>query len=115
MHEMSLVQTLFLQLEELARENNCQKILTVTVEIGPLSGVVIDSFQFGFDVLAAERDLTSKARLQIEIPTLCYTCSSCGKTGERTEERPRQCPFCKETLLIPVGGDDLLLLQVEME
>jgi hydrogenase nickel insertion protein HypA len=115
MHEMSLVQTLFLQLQDLARDNGATKIRSVTMEIGPLSGVVIDSFQFGFEILAAEQEMTKDARLIIEIPTVRYTCITCNKVLTTAGDRPQQCDACEETLLIPEGGDDLLLMQVEME
>lgn len=114
MHEISLVQNLFQQLEQLAKENNCDKIRTVTMEVGPLSGVVVDSFQFGFDILSRDHPLLQEAELKIELPPVNYTCSSCGGM-EICEQRPESCPQCGETLLIPEGGDDLILKQVELE
>ena len=57
MHEMSLVQGLFQQLYRIARENNANKVLRLTMSVGPLSGVAIESFQFGFDILTKEDDL----------------------------------------------------------
>jgi ribosomal protein S27E len=32
-----------------------------------------------------------------------------------TGPKPEECPKCSELLLIPKGGEDLILLQVEME
>ena len=115
MHEMSLVQGLLQQLHSIARENNATKVLRLTMSIGPLSGVVIDSFQFGFDILSKEDDLFRDARLEIEIPAVTYRCSSCSDTIETNEEKPDGCRSCGEMLLIPEGGDDLILQQVEME
>ena len=40
MHEISLVQNLIQQLKELAAANKSSRIITVTMEIGPLAGVV---------------------------------------------------------------------------
>lgn len=119
MHEISLVQNLFHQLRELAAENGASKINSVTMEIGPLSGVVLDSFQFGFEILSAEETLFEGTKLIIAPSTVKYHCSSCGHnvtvTGNDPGIRPDSCPNCKELLLIPEGGDDLLLLQAEME
>jgi len=115
MHEISLVQSLFHQLQDLATSNKATKVISVTMEIGPLSGVVVDSFQFGFDILSADDDLVRGAKLNIQIPPVTYTCSTCGHIETVTGAKPEQCVQCQELFLIPNGGNDLLLLQVEME
>lgn len=115
MHEMSLVQNLFAQLQELATENKATKVISVTMQIGPLSGVVQDSFQFGFDALSAETPLCNDAQLIIEVPMVSFTCMECSTVTERAQAKLESCPCCDETFLIPSGGDDLILLQVEME
>ncbi len=115
MHEISLVQGLLAQLRGLAAANQASKILKVTMEIGPLAGVVVDSFRFGFDILAAEDDLVRGTLLIIEVPPVRYTCTGCGKVLVTAGERPEGCPSCDELLLFPEGGDDIILRQVEME
>jgi hydrogenase nickel incorporation protein HypA/HybF len=115
MHEISLVQGLIAQLRSLAAENSASKILSVTMEIGPLSGVVVDSFRFGFDILTAEDELVRGAQLRVEVVPVRYTCTGCGKILVTAGERPDGCPDCGELLLFPDGGDDLILRQVEME
>jgi len=111
---MSLVQGLLIQLNELAKEHDRSKVISVCMEIGPLSGVVIDSFQFGFDILAKEDVLTKDAKLIIESPPAIYRCFGCGKEVEAVK-RPESCSECSETLFSPQGGDGLILRQVEME
>lgn len=115
MHEISLVQGLFQQLAELAASNKAVKVTSVTMEIGPLSGVVIDSFQFGFDILSADDDLLRGAKLIMKVPAVTYTCTNCSHIMTSTGAKPEECAECGELFLIPDGGDDLLLLQVEME
>lgn len=115
MHEMSLVQNLFEQIKDLAKENDASKIISVTMEIGPLCGVVLDSFQFGFDVLSAEYPAFEGAELKIIVPPVTYTCTGCEFSKEYTTEKPDACSKCGDTFLIPIGGDDLILQQVEME
>lgn len=115
MHEISLVQGLFEQLKELAAANNATKIISVTMEIGPHCGVVVDSFQFGFDILSADDELVQGARLIIEVPPVSYSCTNCSHVEVTIGKKPEACPACDELLLIPDGGNDLLLRQVEME
>jgi len=114
MHEMSLVQGLIDQLVSLAAEHDKNKILTVTVDIGPLSGVAIDSFQFAFDILSKENSLTNGASLTIINSPATFRCVQCGYE-ESASVRPDQCLKCKESLLIPEGGDAITLNQVELE
>jgi hydrogenase nickel insertion protein HypA len=114
MHELSLVQALFSQLTSLATKHNKTRVLAVTVDIGPLAGVVTDSFQFAFDALAAESDLTKGAKLTILNPQTSYLCVRCGYR-QSTPLRPDHCPECNETMLIPEGGDAIILNQVELE
>lgn len=115
MHEISLVQGLLHQLGELARANKAGKIIKVTMEIGPTSGVVADSFRFGFDILSADDDLVRGAELVLVVPEVAYLCSGCGHVAVTACGKPEQCEKCQELFLIPQGGDDLILRQVEME
>ncbi|HBG19222.1 MAG: hydrogenase accessory protein HypA [Desulfobacterales bacterium GWB2_56_26] len=115
MHEISLVQGLLQQLSDLAAENEASKILSVTMEIGPQSGIVADSFRFGFEILAAESELVKGANLIIETPAARYACTQCGHVVETADGKPDGCPACGDLLLFPQGGDDLILRQVEME
>lgn len=115
MHEISLVQGLFQQLADLAEQNQATKVITVTMQIGPLSGVVIDSFRFGFEVLAAENEMMKDAVLEIETSFVSYRCTKCNSVQETSGERPDKCNTCDEIFLLAEGGDELILQRVEME
>lgn len=115
MHEMSLVQGLIQQLNDLAVENKMTKVIKVTMEVGPLSGVVVDSFTFGFEALSPQDPLLKDAELIIEVPPVTYNCPTCKHEFQTTGDRPDQCEKCQEVFLVPSGGDDLILKQVEME
>ncbi len=115
MHEISLVQGLLDELHAIARENNAKRILRVTMVVGPLSGVVVESFEFGFDILSKQDDLVRDAKLEIIIPEVTYRCSNCGHEEVTSRARPEQCAQCGDHILISTEGDDLILQQVEME
>ncbi len=114
MHEFSLAQGLCAQLHGLARQHRAKKITTVRVDIGRLAGIVVDSFTFGFEVLAAENPLTSEARLAVTLIDPLYRCDNCGATV-RAETPPSACSQCASPSLVREGGDELILKQVEME
>jgi hydrogenase nickel incorporation protein HypA/HybF len=115
MHEMSLVQGLLQQLHDIAGQHNTSRVLRVTMVIGPLSGVVVDSFKFGFAILSKEDALVKDAVLEIVTPEVGYRCSNCRNLQKTSGERPHHCAACGDTLLIAEEGNDLILQQVEME
>ena len=65
MHELSLAQGLLTQIKELAAVHEATKIITVRVSIGYNSGIVVDSFSFGFNAIKADNELTGDAVLEI--------------------------------------------------
>ncbi|MDR3630397.1 MAG: hydrogenase maturation nickel metallochaperone HypA [Desulfocapsaceae bacterium] len=114
MHEISLVQAMLQQLSDLAAANRATKVIKITMKIGQQSGVVADSFRFGFEVLSANDDLVRGAELAIISSPATFRCTQCDHTVTAMD-RPDCCPKCQETFLIPEGGDELILQQVEME
>jgi len=113
-HEFSLAQGLFKQLLQLAEQHGAEKIITVRVDIGRLSGIVVDSFSFGFEVLASENRLTENAVLEITETDPTYRCLDCGDYfPSMVPDAP--CPRCASEKPVPAGGDDIILTQVEME
>jgi hydrogenase nickel insertion protein HypA len=102
------------QLSDLAQQHNASKILTVRLTVGQLSGIVIDSFEFGFEIMAKENPLTQETRLIITAIEPDLLCSMCGTTVS-AKPSPPACRKCGTTSTRPVGGDELMLTQVEME
>lgn len=128
MHELSLAQSLLEQLLGLAKEHQAERITRITVTLGPFSGVVRDSFEFGFDNLKQSQDATRKTILVLETPDPVYICLDCDKVSvipfaapnaslERTFSSlyPKKCPWCCSNRLSPKDGTELILNQVEME
>lgn len=115
MHEISLVQGLLRQLAQLAEQNQMTRVVTITMDIGPLAGVVIDSFRFGFEILAKEDPLVRDARLIINTTPVTYRCTQCNFTEQTKGDKPDGCPKCGDLFLLTEGGDELILNKVEME
>ncbi len=128
MHELSLAQSLLDQLLDLAKEHHAVRINRVLVTLGPFSGVVRDSFEFGFNALKQSLELTRGAELELETPDPVYLCLDCGKVSvipfslpsdrlelAMTSTFPKKCPWCCLNRLSPKGGTELILNQVEME
>lgn len=116
MHELSLAQGLINQLVQMAAENNASRVVTVRVRIGPLAGVVVDSFRFGFDAIKSMFSVTREAVLELDCPSAGYRCPVCGRVESSCRPADIPCSGCGEmSTQFPTGDDDLILLQVELE
>ncbi|MDR2549123.1 MAG: hydrogenase maturation nickel metallochaperone HypA [Desulfobulbus sp.] len=128
MHELSLAQSLITQILALAAEHGACKVSRVVVTLGPFSGVVRDSFEFGFSILKQEQEPVRDAHLELETPDPEYRCLDCGKVAvipfPRQSDRlelarcglaTKKCPWCGSNRLSPQGGTELILNQLEME
>lgn len=128
MHELSLAHGLIEQILALAAEHKARRVTRVMVTIGPFSGVVRDSFEFGFNILKQEREVLREAVLVLETTDPVYLCLDCGKVSviplARFDDRPesvfknagpKKCPWCCLPRLSPKGGTELILNQLEME
>lgn len=128
MHELSLAQNLIDQLLQLASQHQAERISRLVVVIGPFSGIVVDSFAFGFQALKQEHPTTREAELELETPPPEHLCLDCRAvtTGltKKPGAHPRDfhdtmsrplCSSCGSTRLSPQGGTELILKQLEME
>ncbi|RLB70565.1 MAG: hydrogenase maturation nickel metallochaperone HypA [Deltaproteobacteria bacterium] len=116
MHELSLAQGLVKQLLQLATEHHADRVVKATVRIGPLAGVVVDSFCFGFDAVKSMSSVTRETILELDCPPAVYRCPACGWEGEVCRPANVLCPGCGiQGRTFPVGDDDLILQQVELE
>ncbi len=66
MHEFSLAQGLHDQLLALVSEHQATKILKAEVSVGEGAGIVVESFVFGFNVLAEQNEMTRGMDFVIE-------------------------------------------------
>ena len=128
MHELSLAQNLIDQLLQLSRQHDGKTVTKVTVTIGPFSGIVVESFAFGFNALKQDHHPTATAELVLDTPAPEYICLDC-KTVNKEEARraaghpkavyesvnDKICSACGSNRLSPNGGAELILKQLEME
>ena len=112
MHEFGLAEnTLALALEQ-ARKQGAHKILEVRMQIGALTGVVEEAFEFAFDALA-EHTMAAGAALVIErVPVSCF-CHRCDRRFQ-TEIYTYLCPACGEASADVRAGRELNLVSLEV-
>ena len=108
MHELSITQGIVESVCEAVPEG---KVLAVTVEIGKLSGVVLDSVRFCFDLCAQGTSLEG-ARLDIVDVPGRGRCGCCQQELEIAELVAR-CP-CGNPFLEILGGQELRIRSIEV-
>ena len=77
MHEVSIMMSIMDTALEVAEQNNAQKIIKITVEIGEKSGVVKDALEFAFETVTKE---TIAEQSTLEVITIPFKgeCLECG-------------------------------------
>lgn len=99
MHELSIAKSMLdIAEEELAR-HNCTRLTMLRVHVGRLSGVVVESLVFGFEILLKGTPHEG-AKLDVVTVPLTLRCGSCGAQFEGGTEvgELTPCPQCGEVL-----------------
>jgi len=92
MHEMTIAMNIVDIVCNKASEENASKINSVELEIGELSGIMIDSLQFCFEA-ACRNTIADGADLIIKNIVAKAYCKSC-KTNFNTNSDFLPCPTC---------------------
>jgi len=109
MHELSLTQSV---VEAIAERLGDARITRVRLEIGKISGVVVDSIRFCFDLITDGTTLQG-AVLEIIEPSGECRCRDC--SAEFTVDDPIiLCPSCGSANVAVLSGRDLLIKSVEV-
>lgn len=113
MHEVGITQSIIEIAEQHARAQGANKINSVTVEIGALSGVIPESVEFCFEA-CARGTLLEGSRLIIQrIPGL----GRCGECGAETplEQQTYACDACGGFGLETLQGSELRVTELEVD
>lgn len=113
MHELSICQSLLRQIDGLAALHRARSVSTVTVAVGPLSGVEPGLLARAF-TLARCGGVAAAARLIVETPPIVVRCRSCGAESEAAPNR-LVCGGCGDFRVELAAGDELILLSVDMD
>jgi hydrogenase nickel incorporation protein HypA/HybF len=109
MHEMSITLSI---VEEITSKLGETRVLGVRLEIGRLSGVVVDSIRFCFD-LATEGTTLAGARLVVDEPSGHAHCRSCD-TEFAVDDYIVLCPACESSTVDVFAGRELRIVSVEV-
>jgi hydrogenase nickel incorporation protein HypA/HybF len=113
MHELSICQALMEEVARVAREQRARRIVSVTVRIGPLSGVEPALLESAYP-LASAGTPAADSRLIIERAEVRVRCLECGAESQAQSAR-LLCGSCGNWRVRVLSGEELLLASVELE
>lgn len=109
MHELSLTQSI---VDTIAARFPDSRVTVVRLEVGRLSGVVVDAIRFCFD-LVAEGTVVEGATLEVAEPAGRGDCRSCGHEFD-IDDPIVLCSACGDANVRVLAGRDLKILSVEV-
>ena len=113
MHELAICQSLISQVEDIAREHQANKVISILVQIGPLSGAEAPLIKSAYPIAAAGT-VAEQAILEIETMPIRVRCNSCHEETIVTANR-LICGKCGDFHTQLISGDEMLLASLELD
>jgi len=112
MHELGITQSIIDIAGRNAAAQGATRVLSVTVEIGLLSGIVPDAVEFCYDACAAGTLLAGSRLIVRAIPGR----GRCGDCGGECPLDPYTfaCPACGALTLERLAGEELRVIELEI-
>jgi hydrogenase nickel incorporation protein HypA/HybF len=111
MHEYSIVQAMFEQIERVAGERQATAVRGVTVRIGSAAGLDITLFRSAFD-LYRMRTICDDAALEVEEVPARWVCP--GGDGALPPGQRLTCQQCGRPARLE-AGDEITLMKLDLE
>lgn len=112
MHEMSLCEGIRRVVDQAAAAPEIQRVTKVRLEIGRFAGVEKRALTFAWDVVMRGSKAEGAALEMIDLPARA-TCFDCVKSVE-INDRLDPCPDCGGGRLLPEGGDEMRIKDMEI-
>jgi len=112
MHELSVCQSIITQASEIAFQNQASAIESITLRIGPLSGIETSLLKQAFP-FASRQSVAKGAELIVEELPIVIQCNKCGTKTNATANN-LTCAQCGDYHTQLISGDEMLLVNVEL-
>lgn len=112
MHEMSLAEGIRSIVQDQARAHGFSRVTVLRLEIGRFAGVEKPALAFAFDVVMRGSPAEGARLEMIDLAgrALCYDCMRTVELAARLDP----CPLCGGGRLIPTGGDEMRIRDMEV-
>lgn len=112
MHELSLAGGILRLIEQTRARDPFQRVTHVTLEVGALSGVEVESLRFALQAIAPDTCMAG-AEIEIQEPPAQAWCLPCGQSVPILQ-RLDLCPQCGSAQLQPTSGTELRLVDLRV-
>ncbi len=113
MHELSIAQNIIEIVRQSVPQDELKEVTSIKLRIGEISGVVVDSLEFGFQAIISDTELEG-TRLDIEKVPFVFKCNNCG-TESTNDMGITVCPKCNSTDTKIISGLELNIIEVELK
>jgi len=113
MHEMSIAQSLIHILQEEMVKHGAKTLRSVRLSVGELTAIVPESLYFCFEIIVQGTPLEGARLLMDRIPLRGY-CQQCEETFD-IKEFVFVCPTCGNTSIETIEGQELSIVEMEVE
>ena len=114
MHELGIVIEVVKQVEELAKQNDVEKVTKLTLEVGEVSGVVKEYFLDAFKWFIKKSQYMKECELEyVSIEGISY-CQDCKKTYPTTKFG-KECPYCHSPRTYLVSGQEVKIKDIQVQ
>lgn len=113
MHELGIAQNILEIVEQSIPNGQSASVKRIRVRFGPLSGIVPESLEFCFSALVSETAM-KQAGLVMEKNPMVSLCKDCGHQF-KVEDFSFSCPECESVNLDLISGNELEIVDVELE
>ena len=115
MHELSIAQNIIAIVEEeMKKHSDNGTIKKILFKAGRMNAIIPESLKFGFDILKKDKDIVSKAELDIEEIPLRVKCKNCGSESN-LDEPAFCCPECYSPDVEIISGKEMWIESIELE
>ena len=112
MHEHSVCQALLKKAERVAHAHQAKRIKSITVDIGPLAGIVIEELDHAFPH-NCEGTLAEGAQLIIQQTPIEIKCLDCNINSKASTQN-QDCPQCNSPNTQLISGDQMRIIDIEL-
>jgi hydrogenase nickel incorporation protein HypA/HybF len=112
-HELGITQSIVEIADKTARDQGAQRVLSVSIEVGNLSGVVPDAVEFCYEA-CVQGTFLEGSRLIINRIEGLGRCDDC-RAEFKLDNMTFDCPACGSYAVQRLQGEELNIKEVEIE
>jgi hydrogenase nickel incorporation protein HypA/HybF len=113
MHEMSIAQSLIDVIKEEMIKADAKTLRSVRLNIGQMTAIVPDALSFCYEIATSGTDLEGSKLIMDLVPLRGY-CRKCEQEFE-IEDYAFVCPSCESSEIQTISGQDLTIVELEVD